>query len=46
MSIYIHEQMVVMVDWPAGAAASMILTIVTLIVLTIYGFSIKRHTRR
>ena len=46
MSIYIHEQMVVMVDWPAGAAASMILTFVTLIVLTIYGFIIKRHARR
>ena len=46
MSIYIHEQMVVMVDWPAGAAASMILTLVTLLVLTLYGLILKKHARR
>ena len=46
LSIYIHEQMVVMVDWPAGAAASMILTIVTLLVLAAYGLIIKKHARR
>lgn len=46
MSISIHEQMVVMVDWPAGAASSMILTVVTLIVLMLYGFAIRRHAKR
>ncbi len=46
MAIAIHEQMVVMVDWPAGAASSMILTVVTLAVLTLYGLAIRKHTRR
>jgi ABC-type spermidine/putrescine transport system permease subunit I len=35
-----------MVDWPAGAAASMILTLVTLLVLTLYGLILKKHARR
>lgn len=46
MSIAIYEQMVVMVDWPLGSAASMILTLVTLAVLLIYGLAIRRHAKR
>ncbi|MFA7668602.1 MAG: ABC transporter permease [Burkholderiaceae bacterium] len=46
MSISIYEQMVVMVDWPLGSAASMILTLVTLLVLLIYGLAIRRHAKR
>lgn len=46
LSIAIHEQMVVMVDWPAGAASSMVLTIVTIAVLTLYGLALRRHAKR
>lgn len=46
MSIAIYEQMVVMVDWPLGAAASMLLTFSTLLVLLFYGFVVRRHARR
>lgn len=46
MSITIYEQMVVMVDWPLGSAASMILTLVTLLVLLVYGLAIRRHAKR
>lgn len=46
MSIAIYEQMVVMVDWPLGSAASMILTLVTLAVLLLYGLAIRRHAKR
>lgn len=46
MSIAIYEQMVVMVDWPLGSAASMLLTLATLLVLLIYGLAIRRHARR
>lgn len=46
LSISIHEQMVVMVDWPAGAASSMVLTIVTIAVLTLYGLALRRHAKR
>ena len=46
MSISIYEQMVVMVEWPLGAAASMILTFATLLILLAYGFAIRRHAKR
>lgn len=46
MSIAIYEQMVVMVDWPLGSAASMILTLATLLVLLMYGLALRRHARR
>lgn len=46
MSIAIYEQMVVMVDWPLGSAASMILTLVTLLVLLLYGLALRRHAKR
>ncbi|MEI2416027.1 ABC transporter permease [Orrella sp. JC864] len=46
MSISIYEQMVVMVDWPLGAAASMILTLATLAVLACYGLALRRHAQR
>lgn len=46
MSISIYEQMVVLVEWPLGAAASMILTIVTLLILLAYGLFIRRNARR
>ncbi len=46
MSISIYEQMVVMVDWPLGSAASMLLTFSTLLVLLIYGLMVRRHARR
>jgi len=46
MSISIYEQMVVLVEWPLGAAASMILTVVTLLILLAYGLFIRRNARR
>lgn len=46
MSISIFEQMVVLVEWPLGAAASMILTLVTLLILLAYGLFIRRNARR
>jgi putative spermidine/putrescine transport system permease protein len=46
MSVAIYDQMMVIVDWPQGAAASMILTVATLIVLTAYGLFLKRHAQR
>lgn len=46
LAITIHEQMVVLVDWPTGAAAAMILTFGTLMVLTAYGLFVRRHAGR
>ncbi|MFE1599212.1 ABC transporter permease [Methylobacterium sp. ID0610] len=46
LAITIHEQMVVLVDWPTGAAAAMILTVGTLVVLAAYGLFLRRHARR
>lgn len=46
MSIAVYEQMMVLVDWPLGSASSMILTLVTLVVLLLYGLIIRRHARR
>ncbi len=46
MSMSIYEQMVVTVDWPLGAAASMLLTLATLAVLVVYALFIKRLARR
>jgi putative spermidine/putrescine transport system permease protein len=46
LAITIQEQMVVLVDWPLGAAAAMVLTAGTLIVLALYGWFISRHARR
>lgn len=46
MSISIYEQMVVLVEWPLGAAASMVLTLTTLIILIAYGLFLRRNSRR
>lgn len=46
MSMSIYEQMVVTVDWPLGAAASMLLTVVTLAILLVYALFVKRLARR
>lgn len=46
LAVTIHEQMVVLVDWPTGAAAAMILTSGTLVVLAAYGLFLRRHARR
>jgi putative spermidine/putrescine transport system permease protein len=46
LAITIQEQMVVLVDWPTGAAAAMVLTAGTLIVLALYGLFIRRQARR
>lgn len=46
MSMSIYEQMVVTVEWPLGAAASMLLTVVTLAVLLLYAVFVKRLARR
>ncbi|MDJ0388770.1 ABC transporter permease [Roseomonas sp. E05] len=46
LAISIHEQMVVLVDWPTGAAASMVLTIGTFVILALYGLAFARHARR
>lgn len=46
MAMTIHEQMVVLVDWPTGAAVAMVLTFGTLVVLTLYGLFLRRHARR
>src|SRR5699024_6505942 len=46
MSIAIYEQMVVMVDWPLGSAASALLTIATLLILMGYGLAIRKHAQR
>ncbi|WP_299565896.1 ABC transporter permease [Enterovirga sp.] len=46
LAITIQEQMVVLVDWPTGAAAAMVLTAGTLVVLGLYGMFIRRHARR
>lgn len=42
----IHEQMIVLVDWPTGAAAGMILAFGTLLAILVYGLVIARHARR
>jgi putative spermidine/putrescine transport system permease protein len=42
----IHEQMIVLVDWPTGAAAGMILAFGTLVAILAYGLVIARHARR
>lgn len=46
LAVTIQEQMVVLVDWPTGAAAAMVLTAGTLIVLLLYGLFIRRHAHR
>lgn len=46
LAVTIHEQMVVLVDWPTGAAVAMVLTAGTLIVLLLYGLFLRRHSRR
>ncbi|MGY2049733.1 ABC transporter permease [Methylobacterium sp. JK268] len=46
LAVTIQEQMVVLVDWPTGAAAAMILTLGTLLVLAAYGLFLRRHSRR
>lgn len=46
LAITIHEQMVVLVDWPTGAAVAMVLTFGTMVVLTLYGLFLRRHARR
>lgn len=46
LAINIHEQMVLLVDWPTGAAVAMILTAGTLAVLIAYGLFLRRHARR
>jgi putative spermidine/putrescine transport system permease protein len=46
LAIAIHEQMVVLVDWPMGAAASMILTFGTVVVLLAYGLITRRYALR
>jgi putative spermidine/putrescine transport system permease protein len=46
MAIAIHEQMVTLVDWPGGAAAAMLLTFSTLLLLAGYGLLLRRWARR
>lgn len=46
LSIATYEQMIVLVDWPTGATASMILTAGTLVVLTLYGLLTRRMALR
>ncbi|MDE1569379.1 ABC transporter permease [Aquabacter sp. P-9] len=46
LAMTIHEQMVVLVDWPTGAAVAMVLTFGTMVVLTLYGLFLRRHARR
>lgn len=46
LAMTIHEQMVVLVDWPTGAAVAMVLTLGTMVVLTLYGLFLRRHARR
>lgn len=46
LSIAIYEQMIVLVDWPTGATASMILTAGTLVVLAIYGVLTRKMALR
>lgn len=46
MSITTYDEMVGTVDWPTGAATSMILTLATLVILFAYGIVIRRNVRR
>lgn len=46
LAVTIQEQMVVLVDWPTGAAAAMVLTAGTLVVLALYGLFVRRHAHR
>jgi putative spermidine/putrescine transport system permease protein len=46
LALTIQEQMVVLVDWPTGAAVAMVLTGGTLIVLMLYGLFLRRHAQR
>lgn len=46
LAMAIHDQMVILVDWPAGAAASIILTLAALLVLALYTLFIRRHALR
>jgi putative spermidine/putrescine transport system permease protein len=42
----IYDQMIVIGNYPAGAALSIVLTIAMLVVLTIYGLILRKHSRR
>lgn len=46
LAVNIQEQMVVLVDWPTGAAVAMILTAGTMLVLLAYGLFLRRHALR
>ncbi len=46
MAIAIHEQMVTLVDWPGGAAAAMLLSVSTLVLLAAYGLLLRKWSRR
>ncbi|TDR85379.1 ABC transporter permease [Enterovirga rhinocerotis] len=46
LAVTIHEQMVVLVDWPTGAVVAMVLTAGTMVVLTLYGLFLRRHAQR
>lgn len=42
----VHDQMVVLVDWPTGAAIAMVLTFGTMMVLALYGLFLRRYSHR
>ncbi len=46
MAMTIYDQMIALVDWPAGAATSIVLTAGTLLLLLAYGLSTARFARR
>jgi putative spermidine/putrescine transport system permease protein len=46
LAVNIQEQMVVLVDWPTGAAVAMVLTVGTLAALLLSNVVLRRHSRR
>lgn len=46
LAMVIYDQMVTLVDWPMGAAVSMVLTFGTLVVLLTYALFTERFARR
>ena len=46
LAMTVHEQMVVLVDWPMGATVSIVLTVGMLIAILAYGLVLRKHARR